>query len=78
MFCGKNHGEKPQNMDFVGVAIPRVVCQKSDFHGNRDFQNSQKLDPLQITEIKNLAKKCQPFKDNLVQEIDPWCIKKLE
>jgi hypothetical protein len=31
------------------MAIHQVVCQKSDFHGNSDFPNSQKLDPLQIT-----------------------------
>jgi hypothetical protein len=34
------------------MAIHQVVCQKSDFHGNCDFQNSQKLDPLQITAKK--------------------------
>jgi hypothetical protein len=33
-------------MDIIDMAIHRVVCQKSDFHGNSDFQNSQKLDPL--------------------------------
>jgi hypothetical protein len=36
-------------MDIVDLAICPDVCQKSDFHGNRDLQNSQKLDPLQIT-----------------------------
>jgi hypothetical protein len=46
---------RPQTMDIVDMEIHRVVRQKSDFHGNSDFQNSQKLDPLQIT-----AKKCQP------------------
>jgi hypothetical protein len=40
---------EPQTMDIVGMAIHRVVCQKSDFHGNSDFQNSQKLDHLQLT-----------------------------
>jgi hypothetical protein len=36
-------------MDIVDMAIHPVFCQKSDFHGKSDFQNSQKLDPLQIT-----------------------------
>jgi hypothetical protein len=37
-------------MDIVDMEIHQVTCtcQKSDFHGNSDFQNSQKLDPLQI------------------------------
>jgi hypothetical protein len=35
-------------MDIVDMAIHRVVCQKSNLHANSDFQNSQKLDPLQI------------------------------
>jgi hypothetical protein len=35
-------------MDIVNMAICSVVCQKSDFYGNNDFQNLQKLDPLQI------------------------------
>ena len=30
------------------MAIHPGVCQKSEFHGKSDFQNSQKLDPLQI------------------------------
>jgi hypothetical protein len=34
--------------DIVDMAIPQVVCQKSDFHGNSDFQNYQ----LQITAKK--------------------------
>jgi hypothetical protein len=34
-------------MDIVDMAIHQFVCQKSDFHGNCNFQNSQKLDPLQ-------------------------------
>jgi hypothetical protein len=33
-------------MDIVDIAIRQVVCQKSDW--NSDFQNSPKLDPLQI------------------------------
>ena len=53
------------------MVIHRVVCQKSGFRGNSDFQNSQKPDPLQITAKKFQAK-------ILVQEIDPWCIIKVE
>jgi hypothetical protein len=41
-------GFKPQTLEIVDLAIRGVVCQKSDFHGNSDFQNYQKLDPLQI------------------------------
>jgi hypothetical protein len=33
-------GPQPQTMDIVDMAIRLVVCQKSDFHGNSDFQNS--------------------------------------
>jgi hypothetical protein len=33
-------------MDIEDMAIHRVVFQKSDFHGNSDIQNSQKLDPI--------------------------------
>jgi hypothetical protein len=43
----------PQTMDIVNMAIRQVVCQKSDFHGNSDFQNSHKLDPIQITAKKS-------------------------
>jgi hypothetical protein len=43
----------PHTMDIVGMAIHQVVCQKSDFHGNSDFQNSRKLDPLQKTAKKS-------------------------
>jgi hypothetical protein len=39
-------------MDIVDMAIHQIVCQKSDFHGNSDFQNSQKLDHIQITAKK--------------------------
>jgi hypothetical protein len=39
-------------MDIVDMAMGRVVCQKYDFHGNRYFQNSQKLDPLRICNSK--------------------------
>jgi hypothetical protein len=45
-------------MDIVEIAIRQVVCQKSDFPGNSDFQNSQKLDPLQITAKKFQTKIC--------------------
>jgi hypothetical protein len=31
-------------VDIVDLAIYTVVSQKSDFHGNSDIQNSQKLD----------------------------------
>ena len=41
-----------QTLDIVDLAIHGVVCQKSDFHGNSDIQNSQKLDPLEITAKK--------------------------
>jgi hypothetical protein len=51
-------------------------CQNSDFHGNSDIQNSQKLEPLEITAKKFQAKICYPFKDILVPEIDPWWITK--
>jgi hypothetical protein len=40
-------------MNIVDMPIHPVVSQKSDFHGNSDFQNSQKLDPLQIPSTKN-------------------------
>ncbi len=41
-------------MDIVDMTIHQVVCQKFDFHGNSDFQNSQKLDLIQIP-AKNQA-----------------------
>jgi hypothetical protein len=37
----------PQTLNIVDLAIQGVVCQKSDFHGNSDILNSQKLDPLE-------------------------------
>jgi hypothetical protein len=46
----------PQTMDIADLAIRLVVCQKSDFHGNRDFQNFQKLDPLQTAAKKFWSK----------------------
>jgi hypothetical protein len=40
-------------LDIVDLAIHGVVCRKkSDVHGNSDIQNSQKLDPLEITPKK--------------------------
>jgi hypothetical protein len=39
-------------LDIVDLAIHGVVSQKSDFHGNSDIQNPQKLDPLEITANK--------------------------
>jgi hypothetical protein len=36
-------------MDTVDMITHPVVRQKSDFQGNSDFQNSQKLDLLQIS-----------------------------
>jgi hypothetical protein len=44
-------------MYIVDLAIHIVVCQKSDFHGNSDIQNSQKLDPLDKTATKNFKPK---------------------
>jgi hypothetical protein len=35
-------------MNIVDMSIHPVVCQKSDFHRNCDFRNSQKLGLLQI------------------------------
>jgi hypothetical protein len=55
-------------MDIVDMAIHPVVCRKYDFHRNSDFQNSQKLDPIQKP-AKNQAKMCLPFKDIFVQEM---------
>jgi hypothetical protein len=42
-------------MGLVDLAIHGVVCQKSDFHGNSDIQNSQKLDLLEIATTKNFT-----------------------
>ncbi len=49
---------QPQTMEIVNVAIHQAVCQMSDFHRNSDLQNSQKLDPLQVTAKKIQAKIC--------------------
>jgi hypothetical protein len=35
-----------QTMDIADKAIHKVVCQKSDVHGNSDFLSSQKPDPI--------------------------------
>jgi hypothetical protein len=43
---------KPQTMGIVDMAIHQVFCQKSDFHGNGSFRNSQKLDHLQKQQKK--------------------------
>jgi hypothetical protein len=42
-------------MYIVDMAIHPVFCQKYDFHGNSEIQNSQKLDSLEI-----IAKKLRP------------------
>jgi hypothetical protein len=42
----------PQTMDIVGIATHQVVRQKLDIHINSNFQNSQKLDPLQMAAKK--------------------------
>jgi hypothetical protein len=63
-------------LNILDLAIHGVVCQKSGFHGKSSFQNSQKLDPLEITAKKFQAKIGYSFKHILVQEIDPWCITK--
>jgi hypothetical protein len=44
-------------------------CLSKIFHGNSDFQNSQKLDPLQIPATKNL----RPKFVSLSKQI--WCKK---
>jgi hypothetical protein len=46
----------PQTMDIVDMVIHPVVCQKSDFLSNSGFQNSQKLNLLQIPAKIFLAK----------------------
>jgi hypothetical protein len=53
-------------MNIVDLAIHVVFCQKPDFHGNSDIQNSQKLDPLEIT-----AKKFMPKYASLSKKF--WC-----
>jgi hypothetical protein len=46
---------EPQMMDILDI-VHSDVCRKSDFHRNSDFQNFQKLDPLQISAKKIQAK----------------------
>jgi hypothetical protein len=55
-------------MDIVDMTIHPVVCQKSDFYRNSDFQKSQQLDPFQI-----LAKKFRPEYASLPKMF--WCKK---
>ena len=50
-----NNKLQSQTLDIVDLATPGVVCQKSEFQGNSDIQNSQKLHPLEIR-----AKKFRP------------------
>jgi hypothetical protein len=50
------------------LAIHGVVCQNSEFYGNSDIQNFQKLDPLEIT-----AKKFRPKYASLSKIF--WCKK---
>jgi hypothetical protein len=38
----------PQSLNIVDLAIHGVVGQKTDFHGNREIQNSRRLDHLEI------------------------------
>jgi hypothetical protein len=39
-------------LDIIDLTIHDVVCQKSDFNGNSDIQNSQKLYHLEIAAKK--------------------------
>jgi hypothetical protein len=48
-------------MNIADKKIHLVVSQKYDFHGNSDFQNSQKLDPLQIMAKKNSGQNILAF-----------------
>jgi hypothetical protein len=56
-------------MDIADMSIHPVVRQKSNFHRNSDFQNSQKLDPLLLP-----AKKFKPKYGSLSKV---FCCKKL-
>jgi hypothetical protein len=47
---------QPQTLNIVDLAIHGVVGQKPDSYGNSDIQNSQKLDPLEITAKKYMPK----------------------
>jgi hypothetical protein len=48
-------------MDIVDMTIHPVVCQKYDFYRNNDFQNSQKVDHIQIP-AKNSGQNMVAFK----------------
>jgi hypothetical protein len=63
-------------VDIIDLAVHGVVRQKSDFHGNSDIHNSQKLDPLEITAIKISGQNRLDFQRYFVAKIDPWCITK--
>ncbi len=52
----KHSNFQTTDLDIIDLAIHGVVCQKSVFRGNSDIQNYQKLDPLEITAKKLLAK----------------------
>jgi hypothetical protein len=64
-------------MGSVERPIHPVVCQKSDFYRNSDGRNSQKLDPLQIP-VKKFRTKFANLLKIFLQEIDSWCIAKVE
>jgi hypothetical protein len=49
MNIGIKYTPEPQTMDIVDKPIHWVVYQKSDFDGNINLQNCQKLDLLKIT-----------------------------
>jgi hypothetical protein len=66
-------------MENVDMASHTVVCQKSYFHRNSDFQNSQKLDPSLIQANKISGPNILVFfRDILVLIIDSWFITKVE
>ncbi len=58
-----------QTMDIVYIAAHSVVCPKSDFHGNSDFQNSQKLDHLQTPTQKISGQNMLAFQRYFVARI---------
>jgi hypothetical protein len=67
-----------QMMYFVDMAIHPFVCQKSDFHGNNDFQNTQKLDPYKY-QPKNFWSKYASLSEIFwCKKIDSWCITKVD
>ncbi len=67
----------PQTMDIADMAIYTLVCQKSDFHGNCDVQNYQKLNSSQIL-AKKLCQNMQALQRFFVQEFDLWYITKVD